>query len=223
MFPRCTRVRPRFVQVWGRLAQSLSTPLSSPPSSPPLSLSGENLESRYSSCKNVAIQRGQRKHLLLAPSDVAGWGIFLKDGADKNEFISEYCGEVRGRRGKPRSLRVVPCSSRSFPRRKQIGEGRSTINTCAVFSSTSITVSGLKKGRSMILSISSFFGFSPDYVVDATRKGNKIRFANHSVNPNCVAKVMMVNGDHRIGIFTKRVIEPGEELFFDYRSASTSY
>ncbi|XP_018678127.2 histone-lysine N-methyltransferase ASHH3 isoform X3 [Musa acuminata AAA Group] len=56
-----------------------------------------------------------------------------------------------------------------------------------------------------------------DMVIDATYKGNKSRFINHSCQPNTEMQKWTIDGEIRIGIFATRDIKKGEELTYDYQ------
>lgn len=60
-----------------------------------------------------------------------------------------------------------------------------------------------------------------EWVADATVRGGRARFINHSCDPNCYTKIFTIDGTRKIGIYAKKAIAPGEELAYDYKVSST--
>ncbi|KAL2661098.1 hypothetical protein GLYMA_03G224300v4 [Glycine max] len=126
-------------------------------------------------CGNMNLLLGLKERILLAKSDVIGWGTFAKNPINKNVCLGEYTGEL-----------ITPKEA------EKRGKLYDRINT------------------------SFLFNLNDRWVIDSCRLGDKLKFANHSSKPNCYAKVMLVGGEHRVGIFSKENIEAGEEIFYDY-------
>ncbi|CAB3406276.1 unnamed protein product [Caenorhabditis bovis] len=127
-------------------------------------------------CRNMSITRGAQKKIKVMTSQVAGWGAFIMENAEKGDFISEYTGEL--------------VSSQECERRGNIYDKFKT---------------------------SYIFALNREQGIDANNMGNMIRFANHSdKDSNCYAKIILVNGEHRIGIFARKDLKYGDELLFDY-------
>ncbi|CAF3315473.1 unnamed protein product [Rotaria socialis] len=61
------------------------------------------------------------------------------------------------------------------------------------------------------------FRVDSDTIVDATKCGNLARFINHSCDPNCYAKIIPVESQKKIVIYSKRDIRLGEEITYDYK------
>jgi SET domain-containing protein len=59
-----------------------------------------------------------------------------------------------------------------------------------------------------------FFSLDDGRVIDAGVRGNAARWINHSCQPNCES---IEDDDGHVYIWSKRRIEPGEELTYDYR------
>jgi len=64
---------------------------------------------------------------------------------------------------------------------------------------------------------SYLFRIDLEYVVDATKCGNLARFINHCCEPNCYAKVIKIDGQNKIVIYSKQPIGIGEEITYDYK------
>ncbi|KAF2834304.1 SET domain-containing protein [Patellaria atrata CBS 101060] len=67
------------------------------------------------------------------------------------------------------------------------------------------------------------FKLNEEQDIDAARMGNKTRFINNSKKEdtiNCYPKVLLCNTEARIGLFAKKDLQAGEELFFDYGCVS---
>ncbi|GMH42084.1 hypothetical protein BSKO_10003 [Bryopsis sp. KO-2023] len=67
------------------------------------------------------------------------------------------------------------------------------------------------------LGSSYLFRLDDEFVVDATKRGGLARFINHSCDPNCYTKIITVDGQKKIGIYSRRPIIENEELFYDYK------
>lgn len=61
------------------------------------------------------------------------------------------------------------------------------------------------------------FRIDGESVCDATKQGNVARFINASCDPNCYTKIITLDGEKRIVIYSKRDISAGEELCYDYK------
>ncbi|XP_052800564.1 histone-lysine N-methyltransferase SETD1A-like [Mya arenaria] len=64
---------------------------------------------------------------------------------------------------------------------------------------------------------SYLFRVDGETIIDATKTGNLARFINHSCNPNCYAKVITVDGQKKIVIYSRRDINVNEEITYDYK------
>lgn len=54
------------------------------------------------------------------------------------------------------------------------------------------------------------------FIIDATQRGNKSRYINHSCSPNCEVEKWLVNGFPRMAIYARTDIPPNEEITYDY-------
>ncbi|XP_055585809.1 probable histone-lysine N-methyltransferase set-23 isoform X1 [Uranotaenia lowii] len=139
-------------------------------------------------CWNRLVQFGPRKKLKIKTSLIVAnqLGLFTEEFIPQGGFICEYAGEL--------------ITKNEALRRNQLNDSMSQKNYVLCLNEMSLDGA---------TSIQTFY--------DPERRGNIGRYLNHSCDPNCQTVSVHIGCPlPRVGIFARRNIQPGEELFFDY-------
>ncbi|KAL2578058.1 hypothetical protein AAZV13_16G176000 [Glycine max] len=161
-----------------------------------------------SSCLNKPFQNRPVKKMKLVKTEKCGSGIVADEDIKLGEFVIEYVGEGYSELfpkgfylfimilNAAYDLRVLPfstviddktCEERLWNMKHS---GETNFYLCEI---------------------------NRDMVIDATYKGNKSRYINHSCCPNTEMQKWIIDGETRIGIFATRDIQKGEHLTYDYQ------
>ncbi|KAL9694617.1 hypothetical protein quinque_013902 [Culex quinquefasciatus] len=68
----------------------------------------------------------------------------------------------------------------------------------------------------MIIDSTYLFRIDMETIIDASNYGNLARFINHSCNPNCYTKVITIELEQKIVIYSKQPIGVNKEITYDY-------
>uniref|UniRef100_K7FBM2 SET domain containing 1A, histone lysine methyltransferase n=1 Tax=Pelodiscus sinensis TaxID=13735 RepID=K7FBM2_PELSI len=120
-------------------------------------------------------------------------------------------------------------------RKKKLRFGRSRIHEWGLFAMEPIAademvieyvgqnirqvVADMREKRYVQEGIGSSYLFRVDHdtIIDATKCGNLARFINHCCTPNCYAKVITIEAQKKIVIYSKQPIGVNEEITYDYK------
>ena len=134
---------------------------------------------------------------------------------------------------KSRAVGISGIDQLATTRAKQLRFGRSKIHSWGIFADENISsnsfiieykgevirpiLSEVRQDRLYIDEPDYMFRIDNEVVIDATTRGSLARYINHSCDPNCYTKIISVDGEKKISIYSKKDIEKGEELHYDYK------
>jgi hypothetical protein len=143
--------------------------------------------------------RALRPYFRVDRSKIHGAGVYAMSDVPAREILMEYVGEV--------IRRPVADRRESAARRRVVAaaaaEGRSPTAAELASASTYMFTLDHASGR----------------IVDAAKKGNVTRWVNHSCEPNCATRCVVLDGKRRVVLYSTRDVDAGEELTYDYQFA----